>query len=131
MPEFEQGAECRAPVREVWKLLYDPARYMEWWDGTERVEIVDGAATRYTSTYPGTAFPTGVAGGAAGDRVTISCIATDIVYDWTLTPVPAGCAVRVRVALPERFADRLPGQQEGMRTSIARLVRAAEAGGAG
>jgi hypothetical protein len=24
MPEFAMGARCRAPVEEVWKLLFDP-----------------------------------------------------------------------------------------------------------
>ena len=27
-----------APVEEVWKLLYDPARLPEWWEGVETVE---------------------------------------------------------------------------------------------
>ena len=39
MPGFSRRATCHAPAEEVWKLLYDPARYTEWWEGTERVEL--------------------------------------------------------------------------------------------
>ena len=33
MPGFALSAECGAPVEEVWKLLFDPARFPEWWVG--------------------------------------------------------------------------------------------------
>ena len=38
MPTFDDSATTAAPVEEVWKLLYDPARIVEWWEGIERVE---------------------------------------------------------------------------------------------
>ena len=38
MPTFDDSATADAPVEEVWKLLYDPARMVEWWAGIERVE---------------------------------------------------------------------------------------------
>jgi len=37
MPGFALSAACRAPVEEVWKLLFDPARFPEWWVGIETV----------------------------------------------------------------------------------------------
>jgi uncharacterized protein YndB with AHSA1/START domain len=40
MPEFAVSASCRSPAEEVWKLLYDPYRFAEWWSGTARVEDV-------------------------------------------------------------------------------------------
>lgn len=39
MPGFEESAVCRAPGEEVRKLLYDPARFPEWWVGVARVEV--------------------------------------------------------------------------------------------
>lgn len=128
MPDFERMASCRAPARSVWKLLYDPARYTEWWEGTERVELREGTATRYTSQYPGAAFPTAVRSAGEGAAVSISCVATDIVYDWTLAPAPGGgCTVTVRVRIPDELADRLPAQQAAMETSISKLVALSEA----
>ena len=38
-----------APPEEVWKLLYDPARFPDWWAGIETVE--SGARVGYTM-YP-------------------------------------------------------------------------------
>ena len=35
MPTFDDSATSEAPVEEVWKLLYDPARLVEWWEGIE------------------------------------------------------------------------------------------------
>ena len=37
MPGFALSAQCRAPVEEVWKLLFDPARFPQWWTGVETV----------------------------------------------------------------------------------------------
>ena len=37
MPGFTLSASCRAPVEEVWKLLFDPARFPDWWVGIETV----------------------------------------------------------------------------------------------
>ena len=31
MPGFTLSARCQAPVEEVWKLLFDPARFPDWW----------------------------------------------------------------------------------------------------
>ncbi len=126
MPGFSRRATCRAPAEEVWKLLYDPARYTEWWEGTERVELVGGEATRYTSHYPGEPFPTGVSGRQGDGRVTISCIATDIVFAWTLAPAPEGCAIALEVDVPATIADRLASQEAAMDASMGRLVAAAE-----
>ncbi|MDT7751773.1 MAG: hypothetical protein QOD96_5435, partial [Pseudonocardiales bacterium] len=38
MPGFELSGRSRAPVEEVWKLLYDPSRFPEWWAGVETVQ---------------------------------------------------------------------------------------------
>ena len=38
MPAFDDSATAAAPAEEVWKLLYDPSRFAEWWEGIETVE---------------------------------------------------------------------------------------------
>ena len=57
MPTFDDSATTTAPVEEVWKLLYDPARMVEWWDGVERVDgdghDGQGNLTIYPAGYPG------------------------------------------------------------------------------
>lgn len=132
MPGFTEEGTCRAPAVEVWKLLHDPGRYMEWWTGTERVEIADATVTRYVPDAPGFAYPTAVSTSADEGRVTISCVLTDIVYEWSLAPRPPGCAVRLRVDIPEELAGKLEGQMRDMRSAFGRLVEVAEraAGGA-
>ena len=37
MPGFELNTHCRGPVEEVWKLLFDPDRFRDWWAGIEAV----------------------------------------------------------------------------------------------
>jgi uncharacterized protein YndB with AHSA1/START domain len=37
MPEFTMSTVSQAPVEEVWKLLFDPARFPDWWVGIETV----------------------------------------------------------------------------------------------
>lgn len=53
MPEFAMSAVCRAPVEEVWKLLFDPARFPEWWVGIETVhQDAPGDFTLWLTGYP-------------------------------------------------------------------------------
>ena len=37
MPGFTLTRTTQAPVEEVWKLLFDPTRFPEWWAGVEAV----------------------------------------------------------------------------------------------
>ena len=48
MSGFTLTGTAKAPVEEVWKLLFDPSRPPEWWVGVETVRVdADGAATEY------------------------------------------------------------------------------------
>ena len=38
MPAFDDATTTPAPPEEVWKALYDPARYPSWWVGWATVE---------------------------------------------------------------------------------------------
>ena len=127
MPSFEERAICRAPAEEVWKLLYDPTRFPEWWAGMDRVESGNGEenVTRYMEAWPYFAYPTRVSRREEG-RIVVSCLLSDIVYEWVLEPAAAGCAVRVRVEIPKEEAARLEAQEAEIRASLARLVARAE-----
>ena len=127
MPEFSERSSCRAPAEEVWKLLHDPARFPEWWAGTERVEPGDdGAVTRYLDGWPDFPMPTSVAAGRDG-AIVISCLRSDIVHEWTLLPAPAGCDVAVRVTIPDEESARLDAMRAEVGASLARLVEVAQA----
>jgi uncharacterized protein YndB with AHSA1/START domain len=127
VPEFTITAICRSPAEEVWKLLYDPHRFSEWWAGTVRVDDVeDGNVTRFTAEWPDFAYPTRVTTRTDGRRVVISCLLSDIVQEWTLDPDPAGCGVRLHVAIPDEEAARLPVVRDEFERSVPLLVAAAE-----
>jgi uncharacterized protein YndB with AHSA1/START domain len=133
---FTLDAVCRAPAIEVFKILHDPSRIPEWWADVERVETgPDGTVTRYTREWPDFAYPTAVVqplptgredGQVAAGTVRISCLLSDIVHEWTLSPHPDGCEVRVRVELPEREAGRIDAQRTEVGGSLAGLVALAE-----
>ena len=128
MPEFTDRSACRAAAEEVWKLLHDPERFPDWWAGTERVEPGDGGAvTRYLDGWPDFPMPTAVTTRRDGGAIVISCLRSDIVYEWTLAPAPAGCEVAVRVTIPEEEAARLDAVTAEAAASLARLVEVAEA----
>ncbi|MEA2479715.1 MAG: hypothetical protein QOJ07_1637, partial [Thermoleophilaceae bacterium] len=38
MPEFQDSAVSTAPPEEVWKALYDPSRFPDWWAGVGSIE---------------------------------------------------------------------------------------------
>jgi uncharacterized protein YndB with AHSA1/START domain len=61
MPSFQRATTAAAPPEEVWKVLYDPSRFPEWWAGVETVEVGTrpagpGESASYTM-YP-TGYPT-------------------------------------------------------------------------
>ncbi len=127
MPEFTISAACQSPAEEVWKLLYDPHRFSEWWCGTERVEDVTGdSATRYMADWPDFPYPTRVTTRSDGVRVMISCLLSDIVQEWILEPDVGGCVVRLRVEVPEAEAVRLATVRDELERSMPRLIAAAE-----
>lgn len=125
MVSFDLAATCEAPGQEVFKLLWDPARFPEWWAGMDRVEADHaGQVTRYMAEWPDFAYPTKVAGRGSG--VVISCLLSDIVHDWSLAPHGSGCEVRVHVEIPDAEAKRLDAQRAEVGASLARLVSLAE-----
>jgi hypothetical protein len=129
MPDFEAHATCRAPAVEPWKLLYDPSRFPEWWVGTARVESGEGdSVTRYMEAWPDFAYPTKITRHSDGSRIVVSCLLSNIVHEWSLTPAPQGCMVHVRVELPAEEEHRLEAVKAEVIPSLRRLVELAESG---
>jgi uncharacterized protein YndB with AHSA1/START domain len=127
MPGFELSAGCRAPVEEVWKLLFDPTRFPEWWAGIETVRTDGpGEYTQWPSGYPDFPMPQKLRVDQANDRVTVSCQVSDIDVVWQLAEDVQGTAIQVTVSLPEREGRRLDGQLQVMQESLRRLTALAE-----
>ncbi|MGD9570255.1 MAG: SRPBCC family protein [Thermoleophilia bacterium] len=125
MPGFRATGVCRAPALDVFAILHDPTRMEEWWADTARVETgPDGGVTRYAAAWPDFPYPLGVSGGDGA--VTISCLVSDIVYEWRLAPHPDGCEVSARVELPDDQAEKLDAQRDEVDRSLGRLIALAE-----
>ena len=132
MPTFDDETTTRAPVEEVWKLLYDPGRFPEWWQGMETVAPEGhegrGDFTMYPDGYPDFPMPQALRTEESGRRVTVSCLVSDLVFAWGLEPSDRddGTRISVHVELPEQEAARLPGQRDVVSASLRALAALAE-----
>jgi uncharacterized protein YndB with AHSA1/START domain len=128
MPGFTLSAGCRAPVEEVWKLLFDPARFPDWWAGIETVrKDSPGEFTQWPTGYPDFPMPQKLRVDQGYERVTISCQVSDIDVVWQLAEAGTGTSITVNVSLPAREAHRLEGQHQAIAESLRRLTALAEA----
>jgi uncharacterized protein YndB with AHSA1/START domain len=122
MPSFHDTAVCAAPPEDVWKLLYDPSRFPDWWAGVGTVEV-DGASkyTMFPDGYPD--FPMAQLLDTQQDqrRVTVSCLVSDLRFEWRLEPAAEGTLITVDVEVPEAEAHRLQTQHEVIHASMLRL----------
>ena len=123
MPSFHDSATSTAPPEEVWKLLYDPARFPDWWAGIGTVDVRDaGQYTMYLEGYPDFPMPQLLETRGSEQRVTVSCLVSDLRFEWRLQPEGEGTLITVDVDIPEAEADRLDTQREIISTSIRRLT---------
>lgn len=130
MPSFHDSADSRAAPEEVWKLLYDPARFPHWWAGIGAVEVgEDGAYTMYPEGYPD--FPMAQLLDTDRDerRVKVSCMVSDLIFEWRLQLREAeGTRISVDVQIPDSEAARLESQRTAISTSLRNLARLAGEG---
>ena len=123
-------AACAAPAREVWKLLYDPVRFAQWWPGWERIEPGEGSAlTHYDARWPDFAYPATVSSDPSSGRVVVSCLLSDIVHTWSIDPCGSGCRIIVVVTIPAAEAGRAADTADVVRQALSALVSEAESGG--
>jgi uncharacterized protein YndB with AHSA1/START domain len=133
MPAFDDSAVSQAPPEEVWKLLYDPSRFPDWWAGMETVEVgePEGAGRRRFTYYPDGRpdFPRPQMLDTARDdrRVVVSCLVSDLRFEWRLEPAEGGSGTRisVHVDIPEQEPDWLETQRAIVSRSLARLAELA------
>jgi len=124
VPSFHDSAISHASPEEVWKLLYDPARFPDWWAGIDTVEVEDrGKYTMFPDGYPD--FPMAQLLETRRDqqRVTVSCLVSDLRFEWRLEPADDGTLITVDVEIPAAEADRLDSQREIIRASLQRLAQ--------
>ena len=131
MPEFDDETVSSASPIAVWKLLYDPLRFPQWWAGFAEATSGDarggpGDITLWLDGYPDFPLPQRVDTAADDHRVVVSCTVSDLVFEWQLEPVPDGTRIRVHVEIPEREAGRLAAQQDVIATSLRRLSALAQ-----
>jgi hypothetical protein len=128
MPTFDDSTTTTAPVEEVWKLLYDPSRFPEWWQGIETVQTEGqdgkGDITIYPEGYPDFPMPQLLQTDGEGQRLTISCLISHLVFEWRLEPLEAddGTRIGVHVEIPEEEAKRLDAQRAAMSASLRSLA---------
>jgi uncharacterized protein YndB with AHSA1/START domain len=128
MPGFELSTHCHAPVEEVWKLLFDPDRFPDWWAGIEAVrKDAPGQFTLWPAGYPDFPMPQKLRADRAGGRVIISCQVFAVEMVWQLAEAGAGTSIHVNVTGPESEARRLDGQHQLIEESLRRLAALAEA----
>jgi uncharacterized protein YndB with AHSA1/START domain len=122
MPTFALTAHAPAPVEEVWKLLHDPARFPEWWEGIETIASgTDGDYTMWPAGYPDFPMAQRLRAEPGDGRVTISCLVSDLLFRWQLRADGEATDIDVEVELPDREAHRLAGQRLLLQRSLAKL----------
>jgi uncharacterized protein YndB with AHSA1/START domain len=126
MPSFHDSTTSAAAPEEIWKLLYDPSRFPGWWTGIETVEVTDrGSYTMYPDGYPD--FPMAQLLDTQRDdhRMTVSCLVSDLKFEWRLEPASTGTLITVDVEVPDAEAHRLDSQREIISTSMRQLANPA------
>jgi uncharacterized protein YndB with AHSA1/START domain len=129
MPSFHDTTTSPAPPEDVWKLLYDPSRFPDWWAGIGTVEVNShGGYTMYPDGYPD--FPMAQLLETQQDRqrVTVSCLVSDLRFEWRLEPAGEGTLICVDVEIPEAESHRLETQRDVISASMRRLAQLAAGG---
>ena len=126
MPSFHDTATSAAPPEDVWKLLYDPSRFPDWWAGIATVDVTsESEYTMYPDGYPD--FPMAQLLDTHRDqhRVTVSCLVSDLRFEWRLEQAGEGTLISVEVEIPDAEAHRLESQHEVISASMSRLAQLA------
>jgi hypothetical protein len=130
MPTFDQSTIAQASPEEVWKLLYDPARFPEWWAGVGSIQADrDDGYTMFPDGYPDFPMPQTLRTSQENGTVQISCLVSDLCFDWRLRPAGSGTEISVHVEIPDQEAHRVDAQRDIIRQSLDRLAALAAATG--
>jgi uncharacterized protein YndB with AHSA1/START domain len=129
MPDFDDSITTPAAPEDVWMLLYDPTRFPEWWTGIASTEVGggDGGYTMFVEGYPDFPMPQALDARRDDNRVTISCMVSDLVFEWQLEAIKDGTKISVHVNIPDREAARADMQRGVIESSLRRLGELAAA----
>jgi hypothetical protein len=129
MQTFDQSTVSSAAPEDVWKLLYDPARFPEWWAGIGSVTNAGGTGdfTIFPDGYPDYPMPQTLETSRENGSVKISCLVSDLCFDWRLRASGTGTEIAVHVEIPDSEAHRLDAQREIISRSLTRLADLAAA----
>jgi uncharacterized protein YndB with AHSA1/START domain len=129
MPGFVLTDTAAAPVEDVWKLLFDPSRFPEWWAGIETVRVgAEGGLTVWQSGYPDFPLPQNLRTDPATGRVTMSCQTFDVEVSWQLAEHGEDTRITVTADVPADLADLVGAlEREVLAVSLTALVKLAEA----
>jgi Polyketide cyclase / dehydrase and lipid transport len=127
MPAFDDAATTTANAIQVWKILYNPMRFPEWWSGFASVTEGDanggpGDVTLWPEGYPDFPLPQRIETQSQAQRVVVSCTVSDLVFEWRLEAVDPGTRISVHVEIPEKEAARMATQREVVSSSLRRLA---------
>jgi uncharacterized protein YndB with AHSA1/START domain len=126
MPAFSDRAVTAAPPEEVWKVLYDPTRIPEWWEGVVTAEPEEGRVTLYVDGYPDFPMPQLMTASPDDGIVQFSCQISDMDIKWRLAPHDGGGTdIVVSVEIPEKEAHRLGHVRAEVGESIRNLAAVA------
>jgi uncharacterized protein YndB with AHSA1/START domain len=126
LPAFRDSTSTGAPPEEVWKVLYDPTRIPDWWDGIATAEPGDRGVTLYADGYPDFPMPQLMTSAPDDRSVRFSCQVSDMDIEWRLAPRDdGGTEIIVDVQIPEREAHRLDDQRAEIGASIRNLAQLA------
>jgi uncharacterized protein YndB with AHSA1/START domain len=127
MPSFDDSTQTSAAPEDVWMLLYDPVRFPDWWTGiASTIPGEHGDYTMFVEGYPDFPMPQALDAHAHDRRVTISCMVSDLVFQWHLEPADGGgTTISVHVDIPEAEAARLDMQRQVIGSSLRNLAELA------
>lgn len=128
MPSFHDSAMSAAAPEEVWKLLYDPSRFPDWWAGVGTVDVGrEGEYTMYPDGYPDFPMSQLLETKREDQRVTVSCLVSDMRFEWQLQAADdGGTLITVDVEIPDIEAHRLDTQRDVISNSMKQLAELAE-----
>ena len=121
MPRFEETAGSDAPPEAVWKLLYDPDQFSRWWGCFEAGDVPQ------LSSHPAFPMPRVVASERTEGRISVSCLVSDIAFEWRLAERPSGgTRIELAVTVPDSYGFDVQSQRNVIVFSVGRLARQAE-----
>jgi hypothetical protein len=75
--------------------------------------------TMYQEGYPDFPIPQVLRASQSAGRIVVSCLFSDLEFEWRLDPNGTGTRITIDVDIPEREAHRLEGQRQVMAASLA------------